>query len=88
MSPDYIRNPTLSDFRILGISASPRKNGNSDVLLKHIFKGINQKEINAEKIRDPSHTQALSFDDFDQIMRNSGLKNLRRGSYEVEKVKL
>ena len=37
-----------------------------------------------EKLRDPSHTQALSFDDFDQMMRNSGLKNLRRGSYEVE----
>lgn len=37
-----------------------------------------------EKLRDPSHTQALSFDDFDQMMRNSGLKNLRRGSYKVE----
>jgi ubiquinone/menaquinone biosynthesis C-methylase UbiE len=37
-----------------------------------------------EKLRDPSHTRALSFDEFDQTMRNSGLKNLRRGSYKVE----
>ena len=50
MSPDYLRNPTLSGMKVLGISASPRKNGNSDVLLKHILKGVNQKEINAEKI--------------------------------------
>ena len=50
MSPDYLRNPTLSDMKVLGISASPRKNGNSDVLLKHLLKGVNQQEINAEKI--------------------------------------
>ena len=50
MSPDYLRNPTLSGMKVLGISASPRKNGNSDVLLKHILKGVNQQEINAEKI--------------------------------------
>ena len=50
MGPDYLRNPTLSGMKVLGISASPRKNGNSDVLLKHILKGVNQKEIDAEKI--------------------------------------
>ena len=50
MGPDFIRNAALSDVKVLGISASPRKNGNSDVLLKHILKGVSQKAINAEKI--------------------------------------
>jgi multimeric flavodoxin WrbA len=50
MSLDYIRNQPFPDVRVLGISASPRKNGNSDLLLKHILKGINQKEINDSKV--------------------------------------
>ncbi len=37
-----------------------------------------------ERLRDPSHTQALSFNDFDQMMRKSGLTNLIRRSYNVE----
>ncbi len=37
-----------------------------------------------EKLRDPSHTQALSVNAFDKIMQDSGLKNLRRSSYKVE----
>lgn len=37
-----------------------------------------------ENLRDPSHTQALSDDAWEQLMRESGLKNLRRGSYKVE----
>jgi len=37
-----------------------------------------------EKIRDPSHTKALSYDAWEQLMRESGLKNLQRGSYKVE----
>lgn len=36
-----------------------------------------------EKLRDPSHTQALSFDEWDRLLKGSGLKNLRRGSYTV-----
>lgn len=50
MGLDHNKSHTCSDFSVLGISASPRKNGNSDVLLKHILMGINQKEINASKI--------------------------------------
>ncbi len=37
-----------------------------------------------EKLRDPSHTQALSYDAWDRLMNESGLKNLRRGSYRIE----
>jgi len=37
-----------------------------------------------EKLRDPSHTRALSFDEFDYLLQNSGLENLRRSSYKVE----
>lgn len=37
-----------------------------------------------EKLRDPSHTQALSFDEWEKLMVESGLKNLRRGCYRVE----
>ncbi|MGK0291377.1 MAG: ubiquinone/menaquinone biosynthesis C-methylase UbiE [bacterium] len=37
-----------------------------------------------EKLRDPSHTQALSLDQFEEVMFKSGLKNLRCGNYKVE----
>ena len=37
-----------------------------------------------EKLRDPSHTRALSFEEWEKLIRDSGLKNLRRGSYRVE----
>lgn len=37
-----------------------------------------------EKLRDPSHTQALSYDSSEQLLRESGLRNLQRGSYKVE----
>ena len=37
-----------------------------------------------EKLRDPSHTQVLSFDAWEQLMVESGLRNLQRGSYKVE----
>lgn len=36
-----------------------------------------------EKLRDPSHTRALSCDAWEQLMGASGLRNLRRGSYTV-----
>ena len=36
-----------------------------------------------EKLRDPSHTQALSFDDFEQLFSQSGLKNIQQGRYSV-----
>jgi len=35
-----------------------------------------------EKLRDPSHTQALSFDDWEKLLNSSGLRNLQRSSYE------
>jgi ubiquinone/menaquinone biosynthesis C-methylase UbiE len=37
-----------------------------------------------EKLRDPSHTQALSCDAWKKLMRESGLKNLQWGSYQLE----
>lgn len=37
-----------------------------------------------EKLRDPSHTRALSDNEWERLMRESGLKNLRRGSYTVK----
>jgi SAM-dependent methyltransferase len=37
-----------------------------------------------EKLRDPSHTRALSDDEWECLMTGSGLKHLRRGSYTVE----
>jgi ubiquinone/menaquinone biosynthesis C-methylase UbiE len=36
-----------------------------------------------EKLRDPSHTQALSYESWEELLRNSGLRNLQRGSYKV-----
>ena len=40
----------LLEQRITGIAASPRKNGNSDVLLSHIVNGARQINIPAEKV--------------------------------------
>lgn len=37
-----------------------------------------------EKIRDPSHTQALSIDEFDGLFAQSGLRDLHRSSYDVD----
>ena len=37
-----------------------------------------------EKLRDPSHTQAMSSDGLNQLMRESGLKSLQRGNYSIE----
>jgi len=36
-----------------------------------------------EKLRDPSHTQALSYDSWEQLLGESVLRNLQRGSYKV-----
>ncbi|RRS07876.1 class I SAM-dependent methyltransferase [Pseudoalteromonas sp. J010] len=36
-----------------------------------------------ERLRDPSHTEALSYDKWKQLLFNSGLKKIRRGSYKV-----
>lgn len=37
--------------KVIGIGGSPRKGGNSDVLLKHILKGVNENNIIADKIQ-------------------------------------
>jgi ubiquinone/menaquinone biosynthesis C-methylase UbiE len=39
---------------------------------------------NMEKLRDPSHTKALSCSQWEQLMQSSGLRDLRRGGYKVE----
>ena len=37
-----------------------------------------------EKLRDPSHTSALTFGRFEEILNRSGLMDLQRGSYKVK----
>ncbi len=37
-----------------------------------------------EKLRDPSHTQALSTEQWQTLMQASGLKHLRQSAYQVE----
>ena len=41
----------LPDKRVFGLSGSPRKGGNSDVLLKHILKGVKQNGVDVENVR-------------------------------------
>lgn len=36
-----------------------------------------------EKLRDPSHTEALSYESWEQLLGESGLRNLQRGCYQV-----
>jgi hypothetical protein len=50
--PDLSTNRVyLPDKRVFGLSGSPRKGGNSDVLLKHILKGVKQNGVNVENVR-------------------------------------
>ena len=37
-----------------------------------------------EKLRDPSHTRALALEEWQQLLGQSGLKELKRGHYTVE----
>ncbi len=37
-----------------------------------------------EKLRDPSHTSALTFGHFEEMLNRSGLIDLQRGNYKVE----
>jgi multimeric flavodoxin WrbA len=43
--------PSSPQRRILGVGASPRKNGNSDVLLNAVFSGIKKVKIPTKKIQ-------------------------------------
>ena len=45
---EYVWQPEKGVF---GLSGSPRKGGNSDVLLKHILKGVKQKNVPVENVR-------------------------------------
>lgn len=40
----------VPEQKILGICGSPRINGNSDVLLKHILKGVREEDVPTESI--------------------------------------
>ncbi|MFO0702254.1 MAG: hypothetical protein U0236_23890, partial [Nitrospira sp.] len=37
-----------------------------------------------ERLRDPSHGQALSEEAFDTLLTTSGLRHLQRGTYKVD----
>ncbi|MDD3374745.1 MAG: methyltransferase domain-containing protein [Candidatus Omnitrophica bacterium] len=37
-----------------------------------------------ERLRDSSHTRALSYDEWERLLKGSRLRNLLRGSYKVE----
>ncbi len=45
-----IRNAGFPGLKVLGIGASPRKGGNSDVLLKYILKGIDDRQIATDSL--------------------------------------
>lgn len=50
--PDTITENIYSpDKKVFGVSGSPRKGGNSDVILKHIAKGVRRDGIPAENAR-------------------------------------
>jgi len=40
----------MSMVKIIGIGASPRKAGNTDILLNHMLKGARDKGIDTEEI--------------------------------------
>ncbi len=46
-----IQNTADAHARVLGIGGSPRKGGNSDILLKHILKGVSKSDIVSEALQ-------------------------------------
>jgi multimeric flavodoxin WrbA len=44
-------NDRSPEPKAIGIGGSPRKGGNSDVLLKHILKGVSENQIIADKVQ-------------------------------------
>ena len=45
------KNDQPPKLKVLGIGGSPRKGGNSDILLKHILKGVSQNKIPADNVQ-------------------------------------
>lgn len=41
----------LPENKVLGVAGSPRKNGNSDVLLREVLKGVRQENIECDSIQ-------------------------------------
>ncbi|MBN1369609.1 MAG: flavodoxin family protein [Dehalococcoidaceae bacterium] len=41
----------MTDLSVLGIGASPRKRGNSDMLLRHILKGVRSRGVSCEDVQ-------------------------------------
>ncbi|MGI9537081.1 MAG: hypothetical protein ACR2PB_08415, partial [Desulfocapsaceae bacterium] len=49
MSSKLIALPDLNPMnKVIGFSGSPRKNGNSDILLKNILSGANQEKVHSD----------------------------------------
>jgi multimeric flavodoxin WrbA len=49
MSVTLINSPSINpENKVIGFSGSPRKNGNSDILLKKIISGVKQEKIPAD----------------------------------------
>ncbi|MBN1636814.1 MAG: flavodoxin family protein [Deltaproteobacteria bacterium] len=48
-------NNEKSGLKVLGVSGSPRKNGNSDILLKQILNGVRESGLETEAIHLPDY---------------------------------
>lgn len=51
MDDDSRKHPDTAKPRILGVGSSPRKGGNSDVLLRHILKGAKENSATVESVQ-------------------------------------
>jgi multimeric flavodoxin WrbA len=62
---------------VLGIGASPRKNGNSDVLLKYVLKGVRKQGVSVEKVhlRDYQYQPCIGCEKCRKDKICSGLKD-------------
>lgn len=62
---------------VLGISGSPRKGGNSDVLLNHILKGVRENKIIADKVhlRDIQYQACIGCEQCRKDKICTGLKD-------------
>jgi len=56
LSVQKVSEKYLPERRVTGIGASPRKNGNSDTIMKHILKGVTEGGVTVEDVHLRDYT--------------------------------
>lgn len=74
---DQIKHGKALESKVVGVGGSPRKGGNSDVLLKHILKGVTENNIAADshQLRDFQYQGCIGCEKCRKDQICTGLKD-------------